>query len=424
MCILLQPLIYHSGSNVSCISDKLINELNIKILENKRNLTFKSVNNVGRFLGRVQVKLHIGYYSKVVNLFVIKNIQQPMLIGLDLIKLFKLNINHHFKVKQTITIANRTIEEEIASNYSKCVINTLQLTNTNDTIKQKRNKLITKFHFIFSQNRYDIGMIQTEKCTINLTNNIPINLRPYRCSIKDQEILREQIQNLLDHGLIRKSTSPYAFPVTLVHKKDEGEKNRLCIDFRKLNTITITDSYPFPRIEDIIDQLYNCKVFSILDLSSGFWHVRVHPKDIYKTAFVTQYDHFEWLVMPFGFRNSPAIFQRIIYNILQKHNLTKFTKNYLDDILIYSKTKQEHLKHLELVFEAFKQENIKLKLSKCQFLRASVEYLGFRLEENKISPLHDNTASIKNFPTPTNIKNIQQFLGKCGSKTVISPLLK
>ena len=236
--------------------------------------------------------------------------------------------------------------------------------------------------------------------------------------------MREQIQNLLDHGLIRKSTSPYAFPVTLVHKKDEGEKNRLCIDFRKLNTITITDSYPFPRIEDIIDQLYNCKVFSILDLSSGFWHVRVHRNDIYKTAFVTQYDHFEWLVMPFGFRNSPAIFQRIIYNILQKHNLTNFTKNYLNDILIYSKTKQEHLKHLELVFEAFKQENIKLKLSKCQFLRASVEYLGFRLEENKISPLHDNTASIKNFPTPTNIKNIQQFLGKCGSKTVISPLLK
>jgi len=102
---------------------------------------------------------------------------------------------------------------------------------------------------------------------------VPINLRPYRCSLKDQEILNEQIQNLLNHGLIRNSTSPYAFPITLVNKKDEGEKTRLCIDFRKLNAVTVTDSYPFPRIEDIIDQLYNCEVFSILNLNSEFGQV-------------------------------------------------------------------------------------------------------------------------------------------------------
>lgn len=119
------------------------------------------------------------------------------------------------------------------------------------------------------------------------------------------------------------------------------------------NAVTITDSYPFPIIEDIIDQLHDCKIFSILDLSSGFWHVRMHPKDIYKTAFVTQYDHFEWLVMPFGFRNSPFIFQRIIYNILQKHNLTKFTKNYLDDIFIFLKNSEDQFQHLELLFEKF-----------------------------------------------------------------------
>ena len=140
--------------------------------------------------------------------------------------------------------------------------------------------------------------------------------------------------------------------------------------------------------------------------------MRVHPKDTHKTAFVTQYDHYEWLVMPFGFRNSPATFQRIIYNLLQKHNLTPFTKNYLDDILIYSKNPTDHLKHLESVFKAFKDENVKLKLSKCQFLKEKVTYLGYDLEKNKITPLHDNTNSIKNFPRPNNVKNIQQFLGK------------
>jgi len=404
---------------VSCISDKLAKELNLAVLKCEKQLTFESINTNGKFLGRVEIKLNLGYYIYISNLLVIEKAKQNMLIGLDLIKLFKLSINKDFKIYQSIKIHGQIIQEEIISNYSNTKnlqVNTIQVNdeseNKNQKIKEKLKTLISKYNQIFSQHKYDVGIIKTEKCLIELNNNIPINLRPYRCSLKDQEILNEQIQNLLNHGLIRKSTSPYAFPITLVNKKDEGEKTRLCIDFRKLNAVTVTDSYPFPRIEDIIDQLYNCEIFSILDLNSGFWQVRVHPKDTHKTAFVTQYDHYEWLVMPFGFRNSPATFQRIIYNLLQKHNLTPFTKNYLDDILIYSKNPTDHLKHLESVFKAFKDENVKLKLSKCQFLKEKVTYLGYDLEKNKITPLHDNTNSIKNFPRPNNVKNIQQFLGK------------
>ena len=206
--------------------------------------------------------------------------------------------------------------------------------------------LINKYKDLFSQNKYDVGIIKTERCHIPLTNDNPINLRPYRCSIKDKEIIEDQIQNLLKHGMIRKSVSSYSFPVTLVKKKDEDEKTRLCIDYRKLNLVTIPDNYPFPRIEDIIDQLHGCKFYTILDMCSGFWHLRIHSKDVYKTAFVTQDDHYEWLVMPFGFRNSPASFQSVIHNILKKHNLSSFAKNYLDDILIHSTIIEEHLQHL------------------------------------------------------------------------------
>jgi len=172
----------------------------------------------------------------------------------------------------------------------------------------------------------------------------------------------------------------------MVKKKDADKKERLCVDFRKLNAVTAPDNHPFPRIEDIVDQLRDNEVFTILDMSSGFCHIRIHPKDVYKTAFVTQGDHYEWLVMPFGLRNAPAIFQRTIHNILQKHNLTPFCKNYLDDILIHSKGINEHLEHLKRVFEVLQLENIKLKLSKCQFAQPEVQYLGHIITKNKIQP--------------------------------------
>ena len=173
----------------------------------------------------------------------------------------------------------------------------------------------------------------------------------------------------------------------------------------------IADNYPFPRIDDILDKISEAKIFSVFDISSGFWHVSMSPDDISKTAFVTMNDHFEWLVMPFGFRNSPAIFQRIIYTILRKHKLD-FAHNYLDDILIHSKTLEEHLRHVESFLEAVIAEGIKLKLSKCHLAKTEVTYLGHRLMPGKIKPLIDNTQSIREFPIPNSVKKLQSFLGK------------
>ena len=195
---------------------------------------------------------------------------------------------------------------------------------------------------------------------------MPINLRPYRCTKSDQDIIDSQVKVLLEKNLIRKSISPYAAPITLAYKKDEGQRSRLTIDSRKINQVTIADKFPFPLFSEIIDQLSGSVFFTTLDITSGFWHVPMAQRDIQKTAFVTMHDHFEWLVMPFGFKNSPSIFQRVIQTVLKKHDLFSYARNYLDDILIFSKTFSEHIIHIENVFKAFKDENIKLKLSKCQ----------------------------------------------------------
>jgi putative transposase len=277
-------------------------------------------------------------------------------------------------------------------------------------INQIKN-IISKVN-VFSRNKYDIGRIDSEYCRIPLIHDNPICQRPYRCGLTDQIKIKQITSELLEKGIIRRSYSPYSAPVTLVGKKDEGEKTRLCIDLRQLNKITIPDNYPFPRIEDIIDKLYNSKYFTTLDITSGFWIVPVHPDDIHKTAFATMDDHFEFLVMPFGFRNAPAIFQRVIYTILRKNNLDRFSHNYIDDILIYSKSLDEHLNHIQLVLNALERQKIKLKLSKCHFAKEEITYLGHSLSYNKIKPKNSNIQAITDFPIPEKVKNVEQFLGK------------
>jgi hypothetical protein len=432
--------IYDSGANISCVSLDVVKQLKLNIF-NDRNLKFSTINQTHLHLGQINVNLTIGYKTKNVNLIVIENSKYESLIGLDLINKFGLSLNEDYQVFQKFSFNNQIIKEEINSNYSfKTETNINNIINYNESelkenltqILENKNKsienlnknnitiaekieiniLINKYSKVFSKDKYDLGSVTIEQCKIELTNNIPINLRPYRCSQEDQKIIDNQIQKLLEKNLIRKSLSSYSFPVTLVDKKDEGKKSRLCVDYRKLNSIAIADNYPFPRIDDIIDKLHDCEYFSTLDISSGFWHIKVEPKDIHKTAFVTMNDHYEWLVMPFGYRNSPSVFQRIIRNILKKHNLIAFSDNYLDDILIYSKSFKEHLKHIELILKALIEENIKLKLSKCSFSQKIVKYLGHIISKNKLRPLSDNINAIKDFPTPQTVKNIQQFLGK------------
>ncbi|GBM72265.1 Transposon Ty3-G Gag-Pol polyprotein [Araneus ventricosus] len=171
-----------------------------------------------------------------------------------------------------------------------------------------------------------------------------------------------------------------------------------------------SDSEPLPLMDSLLDKLSKAKIFSSLDLASGYWHVPIHPKDTEKLAFCTNFGLYEWCRLPFGIKVAPAIFNRLIRRILTKYKID-FACNYFDDIIVYSSSELEHWKHLKTIFEICEKENIKLKLSKCVFAQTKISFLGYEIEQGKVSPNNANIETIKKLQPPTNVKELQRFLG-------------
>lgn len=364
------------------------------------------------------------------DVFIVENEDfEDFIIGLDMIKEFKLIQNENLEIEQIKDTNRSNIDDKIIRNSNNEQKKTeIYSVNFNEHVKEdefeikikhlddeKRSeieKIIEKYRVAFAKDKYDIGTVKDYEARIDLIIDKCCSKRPYRCSIEDKKEIEEQISKLLEKNLIEESYSPFAAPVTLAFKRDENKKSRLCIDFRDLNKIIIPQAQPFPIIDDLIIKTRNCKYFTTLDINSAFWSIPLRIEDRRKTAFVTQEGHFQWTCLPFGLKTSPAIFQRILSNILRKHGLTRFTMNYIDDILIHSSSFEEHVKHIEQVLEAITTEGFRLKSKKCTFASDSVTYLGHIIQNNSVRPLKDNLISIKQFPTPKTQKNIRQFLGK------------
>ncbi|GJW15961.1 putative reverse transcriptase domain-containing protein [Tanacetum coccineum] len=204
---------------------------------------------------------------------------------------------------------------------------------------------------------------------------------PYRLAPSEMQELYKQLQELQDKGFIRPSHSSWGAPVLFVKKKDDSL--RMCIDYRELNKLTVKNRYPLPMIDDLFDQLQGARYFSKIDLRSGYHQLRVHEDDILKTAFRTRYRHFEFTVMPFGLTNAPAVFMDLM-NRVYKPYLDKFVIVFINDILIYSKTKEDHEVHLKLVLELLKKERLYAKFSKCEFWLQEVHFIGHVVNHNSI----------------------------------------
>jgi hypothetical protein len=239
---------------------------------------------------------------------------------------------------------------------------------------------------------------------------VPQMQPPYRHSYKEELELQKQLQELINTSCISPSISPWGAPVLFIKKKDGSL--RLCVDYRKLNKLTIKDSFMIPRIDDFLDSLGNAKVFTKLDLHQAYHQVRVWEEDKYKTAFRTKYGIYEFNVLPFGLTNAPATFQRLIQHILRKY-LNKFVIAYLDDILIYSESVKEHHKHVELVLECLYKNQLHCKPEKCEFFKNSVEFLGHIVKHNQIKMDPRKLDVIKDWETPKSIKDIRRFHGTC-----------
>ncbi|GJU46487.1 reverse transcriptase domain-containing protein [Tanacetum coccineum] len=223
--------------------------------------------------------------------------------------------------------------------------------------------------------------------------------------------LSDQLQELSDRGFIRPSTSPWGAPVLFVKKKDGSF--RMCIDYRELNKLTIKNRYPLPRIDDLFDQLQGSSVYSKIDLRSGYHQLRVRDEDIPKTAFRTRYGHYEFQVMPFGLTNAPVVFMDLMNRVCKPY-LDKFVIVFIDDILIYSRNKEEHANHLRIILELLKKEKLYAKFSKCDFWIRIVQFLGHLIDSQGLHVDPAKIEAVKNWTSPTTPTKIRQFLGLAG----------
>ncbi|GBG89903.1 hypothetical protein CBR_g49753 [Chara braunii] len=251
--------------------------------------------------------------------------------------------------------------------------------------------------------------------------------RIYRMAPAELDELRRQLKELTEKGWIRPSTFPYGSPVLFVPKK--GGTLRMCIDYRGLNAIIVKNEEPLPRIDDLLDRVQGCKYYTKIDLKSGYHQTAIRPEDQHKTAFQTRYGLYEFVVMPFGLCNAPGTFQHAMSRIFHDY-LDKFVVVYLHDILIFSRSVEEHAQHVDKVLSLLWQHKYKINSEKCEFGRTRILYLGHEVSANGIRPEDAKVASIRDWPRPQSVTEVRSFLEMCGYyrnfvknySTITSPL--
>ena len=260
---------------------------------------------------------------------------------------------------------------------------------------------------------------------IDTGDSPPVSSRPYTLPLKHYEWVQREIESLEHAGVITKSMSKWASLIVVVPKKSapgEPPKRRLCVDFRKVNELqqeVITAGktkgqisiHPLPKIDEMYAKLKGAKVFSTIDLRSGYHHIALGKSSRAKTTFVMPFGKYEFLMVPFGLAQAPAYFQLLMNKVLKG---LKLTMTYLDDIIIFSQDELQHLEHLEIVFSRLWEAGLKMKRSKCDFFKSEIHYLGHLISPEGISPLPNKLDSIRHMPVPNSVKEIKQFLGLTG----------
>lgn len=258
----------------------------------------------------------------------------------------------------------------------------------NEEEKGKLFHVINKFRNIFFVEGEQLSFTNAIKHKINTKDNLPVFTKTYRYPYIHKEEVRRQITDMLNQGIIRPSNSPWSSPIWIVPKKLDASgkrKWRLVIDYRKLNEKTISDRYPIPNITEILDKLGRSMYFSTIDLASGFHQIEVDKEDIQKTAFNVENGHYEFVRMPFGLKNAPSTFQRVMDNILREHIGVRCLV-YMDDIIVFSTSLQEHLINLSIIFQTLRNYKMKVQLDKCEFLHKEVSFLGHIVTPEGVKP--------------------------------------
>ena len=301
----------------------------------------------------------------------------------------------------------------------------LQDKNITTDIRQKFKELCKECGEAFSKNNEDIGRTKLVKMDIDIGDNPLVSSRPYTLPLKHYKWVQREIESLECAGVITKSISKWASLIVIVPKKSaprEPPKRRLCVDFRKVNELqqeVITAGktkgqisiHPLPKIDEMYAKLKGAKVFSTIDLRSGYHHIALGKSSRAKTAFVMPFGKYEFLMVPFGLAQAPAYFQLLMNKVLKG---LKFAMTYFDNIIIFSQDELQHLEHLEIVFSRLREAGLKMKRSKCDFFKSEIHYLGHLISPEGISPLLNKLDSIRHMPVLNSTKEIKQFLGLTG----------
>ena len=275
---------------------------------------------------------------------------------------------------------------------------------------EKLDQLLFKYKCVFAAEEQELGCATGVEHEIHLTSDVPIKL-PYRhIPPKCMAEVKAHIKGLLEQGVIEESVSPYAAPVVLVRKKDHSL--RLCVDYRRLNEVTVKDAFPLPRIQDTLDALAGAQYFSSFDLAAGYHQIKVRKEDRAKTGFVTPFGHYQYVRCPMGLTNSPATFQRFMEHVFSDHIFVTLLV-YLDDLLLFSKNVGEHVEKLETVLELLRKHGLKLKPSKCHILKPEVKYLGFVVSRKGISTDPEKISAVTEWPKPCTVKDVRAFVAFC-----------
>ena len=243
-----------------------------------------------------------------------------------------------------------------------------------------------------------------------LPNTQPIRSAPYRLHPEKRDFLRKELNDLLEQGIIEESESPWASPIVMVPKSDGTL--RLCTDFRRVNAVTVPDPFPLPRVEDLLDRVGQAKFLTKLDMTRGYWQVPLDEESVPISAFVTSFGHFQWRYMPFGLRNAPATFSRLVVKLLR--GLDEFSGAYLDDIISFSSSWKAHVSHIRAVLTRLRDAHLTLSSTKCQFAAADLDYLGHHIGLGRVQPRQKKVEALLAYPAPQNKKQLQSFLGLAG----------
>ena len=359
-------------------------------------------------------KLFLPYSDALIKFFHLKELKSfDAIIGHDTLKELKAVIDTS---NERLILENQFVIPLLQ--YKLQEVNKINIRDSHldEYQRDELNKILKKFQDLFQPPDEKLPFTTRVKADIKTTdeNAVYSKTYPYPQALKSE--VNKQVEKLLHDGIIRPSHSPYNSPVWIVPKKLDAsneKKYRMVIDYRKLNSKTISDRYPIPDTSAVLANLGANKYFTTLDLASGFHQIPVSEKDIEKTAFSVNNGKYEFIRLPFGLKNAPSIFQRVMDDVLREH-IGKICHVYIDDIIIFSKTFEEHLKNLEIILQTLRKANFKIQPDKSEFLKTEVEFLGFIVSEDGLKPNMKKVECIRKYPEPKNLKDLRAFLGLSG----------